>query len=248
MYFVLSKVLLFLICPLLWVFALLVIALLAKSTRRRKRFLIASVIVLYIFSVPFFLNVFAHAWAVSVPATQQPKTYSCAIVLGGFSGPLSNGDGFFNGAADRFIQGMKVIATGKAKHILITGGNGSLFPGAFSEGKWVKTQLEQLKVPDSSILIESQSRNTVENAEFSRPILQKARLEPPYLLITSDFHMRRAYMIFRNKDYDVMPYPCNYMAGGWDFNIYQFIPDGGAIGGWNTYIKELVGYIVDSWK
>ncbi len=248
MYFVLSKVLLFLIYPLFWVFILLVTGLLVKNAKRRKRLLIASAVLLYFFSTSFFLNVFAHCWSVSVPVVKQPKTYSCAIVLGGFSGPLGNGDGYFNASADRFIQGLKVLATGKAKHILITGGNGSLMPGAFREGAWVKTQLDELKVPDSSVLIESQSRNTIENAEFSRPILQKAGLEPPYLLITSDFHMRRAYMIFRNRDYDVVPYPCNFMFGGWYFSFDQFIPDGGAISGWNMYVKELVGYIVDSWK
>jgi uncharacterized SAM-binding protein YcdF (DUF218 family) len=248
MYFVLSKVLLFLIYPFLWVFALLVMALMAKTPRRKKRFFIAAVLVLYIFSAPLFLNVLAGAWSVDAPTGKDLRVYSCAIVLGGFAGSDKNGNGYFNGSADRFIQGLKVLKTGRAKHILVTGGNGNLFPGAFSEGKWVKSQLDELKVPDSSVLIEGNSRNTIENADFSRPILQKAGLEPPYLLITSDFHMRRAYMIFRNRDYDVVPYPCNYMAGFNGFNLVDLIPDAGTLAGWNIYLKEMVGYVVDSYK
>lgn len=249
MYFILSKVLLFLLYPLLWVFALLIIAMLAKTPKRRKRFLIISAVVLYIFSAPLFLNLWASAWSVDPPPlSQQPKIYSCAIVLGGFSGPDKDGVGYFNGSADRFIQGVKMLTTGKAKHLLITGGNGNLFPDKFSEGRWAKTQLDELKIPDSSVLIEGNSRNTLENAEFSRPVLEKAGLEPPYLLITSDFHMRRAYMIFRKEDYDVVPFPCNFTAGYNGYSFYDLIPDAGTLAGWNIYFKELVGYVVDSYK
>ncbi len=248
MYFILSKVLLFLLVPLLWIFVLLVIALFVKNTKCRKRILIASVIVLYIFSTPFLLNQVARAWSIEPFLAKEPKVYSCAIVLGGFSGPDKNNNGYFNGAADRFIQGLKILTTGRAKHILITGGNGSLLPGQFSEGNWVKTQLDQLKIQDSSVLIENKSRNTIENAIFSKAVLQKAGLQPPYLLITSDFHMRRAYMIFEKEGYKVIPYPCNFMAGNTVISLYDFIPNGGSLGGWEIYLKELVGYVVDKYK
>jgi len=248
MSFILSKVFLFLLYPLSWIFVLFIIALFAKSPVRRKRFLIASIILLYIFSVPFFLNLVARAWSISPFLAKEPKVYSCAIVLGGFSGPDKNNNGYFNGSADRFIQGIRMLTTGRAKRILITGGNGSLFPGQFSEGNWVKTQLDELKIPDSSVLIENRSRNTIENAVFSKAILQKAGLQPPYLLITSDFHMRRAYMIFEKEGYKVIPYPCNFMAGNTGSSLYDLIPDGGSIGGWNIYFKEIVGYVVDKWR
>lgn len=248
MHFILSKVLLFLLYPLFWIFVMLIIALVAKSPRRRKRFFIASIILLYVFSTPFLLNQVARAWSIEPFLAKEAKVYSCAIVLGGFSGPDKNNNGFFNGSADRFIQGLKALTTGRAKHILITGGNGSLFPGQFSEGNWVKTQLNELKIPDTSVLIENRSRNTIENAVFSKAVLQKARLEPPYLLITSDFHMRRARMIFEKEGYEVTPYPCNFMAGNTGISLYDFIPDGGSIGGWNLYLKELVGYVVDKYK
>lgn len=248
MYFILSKVLLFLLFPLLWVFALFIIALFAKSPKRKKRFFIIALVVMYFFSAPFFLNQFATWWSVKPVTVKKSNIYSCAIVLGGFSSGGQNGAGYFNASADRFIQGIKVLAIGKATHLLITGGNGGLIPNQFSEGNWVKTQLDSLKVPDSSVLIESRSRNTIENAEFSKPMLQKAGLKPPYMLITSDFHMRRALMIFQKQGYNVIPYPCNYMAGHNETGATDFIPDGASIGGWEFYLKEIVGYVVDKWK
>ena len=248
MYFILSKVLLFLLFPLLWVFALFLIALFTKNPKRKKRFFIVALVVLYFFSAPFFLNQVAGWWSIRPGRVNEPKVYSCAIVLGGFSGPDKNNNGYFNGSADRFIQGIRMLTTGRAKHILITGGNGGLFPGQFSEGNWVKTQLDELKIPDSCVLIENRSRNTIENAVFSKVILQKAGLQPPYLLITSDFHMRRAYMIFEKEGYKVTPYPCNFIAGNTGNSLYDLIPDGGPISGWGIYLKEMVGYMVNKWE
>lgn len=208
--------------------------------------MIAAVIVLYLFSIPLFINLFARAWSVTPPVDKGNKVYSCAIVLGGFSGGDRYGHGYFTGSADRFIQGIKMLSTHKASHLLVTGGSGFLFPGQFKEGDWARQQLKELNYPDSSILIESNSRNTIENASLSKPILEKSGLKPPYLLITSDCHMRRAYMIFKNQGYNVVPYPCNYFAGNTPISVADLIPDGGALFGWNVYLKEVVGYVVNS--
>jgi uncharacterized SAM-binding protein YcdF (DUF218 family) len=234
--------------PLCWVFALLAIALLAKNRKRKKRLLIAAVVVLYLFSIPLFINMFARAWNVESVLPAEPKVYSCVIVLGGFSSVDNKGKGYFNGSADRFIQGIKLLASGRTKHLLITGGSGYLFPGQYREGDWARTQLKALNIPDSSVLIESNSRNTIENATLSKPILQKAGLKPPYLLVTSDFHMRRAYMIFKKNGYDVVPYPCNYVVGHNDPTFADIIPDGGALFGWNIYLKEAMGYVINKWN
>jgi uncharacterized SAM-binding protein YcdF (DUF218 family) len=245
MYFILSKVLFFLLYPILWILALLLVALLAKDPKRKRRFLIAGMVALYVFTTPVFLGLVTRAWNVD-PVVHKGRVYSCAIVLGGFSSTGKNGKPYFNGAADRFIQGLLALKTGRAKHILITGGNGGLIQGTFREGTWVKTQLDSLKIPDSCVLIESNSRNTIENAKFSKPVLQKAGLKPPYLLITSDFHMRRSNMIFKNQGYDVDLYPANYTGGS--FSFYDLVPDGGEIGGWTVYLKEMIGYVVDGLK
>jgi uncharacterized SAM-binding protein YcdF (DUF218 family) len=245
MYFILSKVLLFLLYPMVWIFVLFLTALIAKDRKRKQRLLLTAVVLLYLFSIPLFINAFANAWSVPRYNVKNKRVYSCAIILGGFSSPDANGNGYFNSSADRFIQGIKLLSTGKVKHLLVTGGSGSLIQKQFREGTWVKTQLDELKYPDSSILIESNSRNTIENAVFSKPILQKAHLQPPYLLVTSDFHMRRAQMIFKKQEYDFDTYPCNFSGAEAHINISDLVPDAGSFGGWNTYLKELVGYVVD---
>jgi uncharacterized SAM-binding protein YcdF (DUF218 family) len=243
MCFILSKILLFLIFPLLWVFVLLLVSLFCKDKKRKRRFLLAAVIVLFLFSNSFLFNVFAKGWDISAYNPKLTTKYSCAIVLGGFSGPDQFGNGHFNANADRFIQGVKLLVTGKVSHLLISGGSGSLLPGTFKEGDWAKTQLEELKIADSAVLVENRSRNTIENARFSNVILKQSHLPGPYLLITSAFHMRRAKMIFKKEGVNVVPYSCNFIAKQDKYTFDDFfIPSVEVLAGWSYYIKEMTGY------
>jgi len=246
MFFFFSKILEFFIYPLTWVLACLIGGIFVKKQPLKKRLLIFSAVLLFIFSDDFVFNQFARYWDTKPVTLKNSETYSCAIVLGGFTSESKNGDGFFNICADRFIQGLKLISTGKVSHILITGGNGSLLPDHFEESDWVKTQLKIFNVPDSCILIENRSRNTIENAAFTKPILQKAGLKPPYILVTSAFHMRRSLGIFKKENIPVIPYPCNYLAGQGNTSPGDFVPDAYVFGLWNFYVKEVVGTAVNT--
>jgi uncharacterized SAM-binding protein YcdF (DUF218 family) len=248
MYFILSKILLFLILPFYWVVILLAIAVRSKERKRKQRFLTAAAILFYIFSIPFLLNSFMKIWDIRYFSKNNSKPYSCIIVLGGFSSGSGDVGPHFTSSSDRFIQGVKLMDAKQASHILITGGNGNLAPGGFREATWAKSQLEKLNVPDSVILIESNSKNTLENAKFSKVLLEKAHLAPPYLLVTSAFHMRRSLMIFKKAGIAVVPYPCDFMSSDTSFFISNFIPDADVLSRWNSYTKEVVGYVVNYFK
>lgn len=247
MYFFLSKLLVYLLYPFLWICILVVVALITKSARRKQRLLILVLALLYVFSCPWLLNLYSRVWNVETEVPNDSTTYSAVIILGGFSSGDKGGRGYFNGDAARFIEGIKLFARGKVHKIMITGGNGNPMPYAFSEAKWVKTQLEMLHYPDSCIAIESNSRNTIENADFSKPVIQKEGLKPPFILLTSDYHMRRARMIFTHKGYKVIPYSV-YTNGNSGFNLSMLVPDAGTLAWWNVYMKELVGYVVNYYK
>lgn len=244
MYFIFSKILLLLIFPFTWILILLIGSLVSKSKKWKYRYLVAAIALLVLFTNPFLFNQFAQSWDIA-PYKPDNKKYSCAIILGGFSSSDGNNGGYFNTGADRFLQGIKLLTNGQTSHLLITGGNGSLLPGGFREGLWVQKQLKEFNYPDSAILIESESRNTLENAKFSKGMLQKSKLGPPYLLVTSAFHMRRSLMIFKKAGIDVVPYPANYLvrhkaAAG------DIIPAAEVLSSWNIYIKEVIGYVANS--
>lgn len=245
MFFILSKLLLVFILPFTWIIATLIASLVVKNVRLKRRLLITSTTLLVIFTSPFIFNQFANLWDIKPVPLKNTGPYSCAIILGGFSGEDSNGNGFFNSAVDRFIQGVRLFNTGKVSRILVSSGNGNLIHDDFEEADWVKTQLIDFKVPDSAILIENRSRNTLENAAFSKKVIEKNHLKPPYILVTSAFHMRRSLGIFKKENIDVIPYPCNYLGENAKISIDQLIPDSSVLGEWNYYTKEIVGTLVN---
>jgi uncharacterized SAM-binding protein YcdF (DUF218 family) len=245
MYFVFSKILLFLILPIDWIVVLLACAIFFKKPKLKKRCLITSFVLLIVFSNHAILALFASLYDMPKGPVDGKKTYSADIVLGGFTGEAKNGEGFFNEYSDRFIQGLKLKTSGRVSHILVSGGNGNLNPSAFTEAGWVKGELKAFNVPDSAILVEQQSRNTIENAAFSKKILDKAHLMPPYLLVTSPFHMRRAMYIFKKEGLDVIAYPCSITGNDANISFIDvFSFDAATLNMWNYYIKEVIGLVV----
>jgi uncharacterized SAM-binding protein YcdF (DUF218 family) len=242
MFFILSKVFVFLLNPLLWILIGLLIALVASTKKIRKIALIISLSLFILLSNPLLLNQFARQWDVNTGVVDKRKVYSCAIVLGGFSSEDENGEGFFNASADRFIQALKLKSTGSVSHLLITGGNSKIIPGKFRESIWVKDELRALNIADSSILIEPDSRNTLENATFAKRLLERNGLKPPYLLITSAFHMRRSLYTFHKADVQVIPFSSNYIAGRNRISLDDFIPRAEILNKWGVYFKELIGF------
>jgi uncharacterized SAM-binding protein YcdF (DUF218 family) len=228
------------------VLALLLYAVFCKNARRKQKLLITGVALLYIFGNSLLIKLFARMWdADTYPPTT--KTYSSIIVLGGFVSEGEDGKGIFNQSADRFIQATKLLTNHNASHLLFTGGNADIKPGKFREGYFVRAELKKMHFADSTILIESQARNTIENALFSKKLLDQANLKPPYILVTSAFHMRRSLLIFKKAGVDVVPYPCDYIIKG-KLAFSDLLPNADAFGLWSRYIKEIVGYIAAYFK
>lgn len=248
MFFILSKILLVLIQPLFWVFVLLIWAVITKNSRKKKRLLYTTLGVLYFFSNTFILKCVINWWDIPTQDTGN-KTLSCAIVLGGFTSIDANGQGHFNGASTRFIETLKILATNKASKVLITGGSGLLLKGHnIMEADFTVEQMHLLKIPDSVILTENKSRNTLENALFSKKILNDKKIPGPYLLVTSAFHMRRSMLTFKKAGLDVIPYASDYVADKSAFSITDAVPNANALVEWNVYAKEMIGYITYYFK
>lgn len=226
----------------------MLVAFFIKNKKYRRRSFTAAMVLLIIFSNPFLLNQFAKHWDVATNLSKTTKPYSCALILGGYISEDEHKNGYLNWAADRFIQGIKLKETGQVTHLLFTGGNASLTPDGFAESNWISAELQAFHFQDSTLLFEKRSRNTIENIQFSKLILTSKHLSPPYLLVTSAFHMRRALLICKKAGLKVVPYPCNFFAGKGSISVDNFIPSAEMLSNWNIYLKEIVGYIVTFFK
>ena len=243
MFFVISKVLDFLIDPVCWVFILMVAGVIIKRQPLKKRFLIASVIVFYFFSNSFIANEFMVRWEVPAieDSTLQGK-YDVAIVLGG----ITNYDArmhrvqFYRGV-DRLLQALRLYKQGKIKKILLSGGSGSL-DGHDVEAPILREYLLQIGIPDSILITEGASRNTRENALFSKRILDSVAPNGRYLLFTSGYHMRRALGCFNKVGIHTQPYTTDRLGGPTKYYVdYMLVPDIHALEAWGILMHEYIG-------
>ena len=69
-------------------------------------------------------------------------------------------------------------------------------------------------MPASRLTLEDRSRNTIENAVYSKALAQPKPGER-WLLVTSALHMPRAMGAFRQAGFAVEAYPVDYQTNGW---------------------------------
>lgn len=244
MFFILSKVLLFLIKPLFWITILLMVAFFTKKQSRRRKLFVATLILFLFFSNAFIVGKIASWYEADYPAKQK---YDVGIVLGGFSGINErNHQISFNWASDRLFQALAMYKKGEINKILLSGGNANLVDNKIKEADLVVDYLKLIGIPDSAILFENQSRNTVENARNSIALIKKYKPDAKILVITSAWHIPRAKTIFgKQTTLKIDYYPTNFI-GRTSYNIGDFIvPDLGSFGTWELLFKEWIGLAVD---
>jgi len=241
MFFILSKILYFLILPFSWIVIGLVWSVVTKNPTWQRRCRKIAVWVIIIFSNPW-LSHQAFELLEEKPVLLK-KSYSVGIVLSGMveTGINIPGQTHLSQSADRIIEAVKLYNQGTIQKILITGGKAEInFPNE-NEGENLVNLLKSLGVPDTAILLENRARNTFENAKFTKELLGDQSGD--YLLITSAFHMKRASACFRKQNFDIDTYPVDFQVPT-EFSWSQLIPKSSAFENWNTVTKEMVGLIV----
>jgi uncharacterized SAM-binding protein YcdF (DUF218 family) len=247
MFFYLSKLISFIFSPLIWVFIVLLYSFKTKVEGRAKKLRIAACILLYVCSNSFIIDECYRAWEPTTPDYDLMTTrYDGAIVLGGLGDvDLRLKKLNFGWAGDRLFQTLALYHKGRVNKIIFTGGSGSIEFPEKKEGVFVKSYLESINVPDSALIIESESKNTYENAIFTKKLLDSLNIHGNFLLVTSASHMPRSMAVFKKAGFNnLTPYLTNRISGARRFTFdHLFIPNAGALLGWQFLIHEWIGYV-----
>lgn len=216
MFFILSKTAGFFLLPsnLLIVLALLGVVLMATRWRRAgTRLTVVSVILLALAGfTPIGLlleNVLENRFPRWDPARGAPDGI---VILGGALDPVTTrvrGDVALNGSAERVTAIAALARAYPTARIVYSGGDGSLSGKAGKEADYIYPLLDSFGVPRDRVLLESRSRNTAENAAFSKELV-KPKAGERWLVVTSAFHMPRAMGCFRRVDFPVEAYPVDW--------------------------------------
>jgi uncharacterized SAM-binding protein YcdF (DUF218 family) len=247
MFFVLSKVLGFLIMPFTLVCLLFLFSAVAKNPLWKKRFFYYAFGSLLFFSNDFISNEMMNLWEVKTTAYQDMRPHQLGIVLTGATIPLlkPNDRVYFQRGADRVTHTVQLYKLGLLKKILISGGTGKLTGDDEPEADKFRNAMIMMGISAGDIWIENDTRNTYESAARVKPMLDSLQFRSEdCLLITSAFHMRRSLACYRKVGLNIEPFTTDFY--GHPRFFYPdglFIPKIDAILIWHKLVKEWVGMI-----
>lgn len=243
MFFVLSKTLGLIVSPLNLFFILYLIFFFLVFKHKKKVVMIIPVLLLYFVSTPLVSN-FIIGSLIPEPMSVEEGTndYDVVIVLGGMLNLKHCSPEYidFIGDVDRILAGVKFYKKNPGSKLLVSGGSGHLTDQTKREASYIYTFLREIGIPDGDIIIEATSRNTYENAYYSKQLIDRNNFRK-VLLITSSYHMRRSLGCFKkqgiNADY--------YFVDFKDIPSYwhnALLPS--EVGLLNIYraLREIVGY------
>lgn len=248
MFFLLSKTLMHLLLPVVWVLVLLVWAALTSSRSLRKKLTWISIALFLFFSNDWIVTQTFRMWEYPViPISKIEGTYDVAVVLGGFT-DLSKQPRdrvYLSQGADRLMHAIYLYRLGKVKTIMASGGSGILNFNDATEAERINQVMRTCQVDSAHIILEPEARNTYENAVYSTRILKERFPGKRILVFTSAFHCRRAQACFTKQGLAVDMFPVDFRYYDPAFNFEKaFIPNDGAWAKWSLLIHEVAGYLI----
>lgn len=144
------------------------------------------------------------------------KPVTGIIVLGGAEdGWISSGRGGLavNEAAERITETLRLALAYPQAKVAITGGVARLLHEDKEGSSAVAAFFQDVGVSKDRLIVETQSRNTYENATRTLPLIN-ANPGETWLLVTSAFHMPRSVGVFRKAGLDVVAYPVDFRVRG----------------------------------
>lgn len=148
-----------------------------------------------------------------------------------------------NEAAERYTEAVALARRLPGARLVFSGGSGRLLTVEAPEAETAGRLFEALGVEKRRITLETESRDTYENARFTARILDP-KPDERWLLVTSAWHMPRAMGCFRKAGFAVEAWPVDYRAPRRldPTRTYTSIPEG--LRRLDFIVREYVGLAV----
>jgi uncharacterized SAM-binding protein YcdF (DUF218 family) len=216
MFFILSKTLALLLLPSNFLIAIGIVGVALLLTRWRRvgtRLMAVSIVLLALAGFLPIGAVLEHALESRFPPWNPARgAPDGIIVLGGaIDSTLSReyGTTQFIESGERITAIAKLARDYPNARIIYSGGSGGLFGRGDPGAHYVRQIVETFGVPPERVQLEDRSRNTYENAEFTKALV-KPKPGERWLLVTSAWHMARAVGCFRRIGFPVEAYPVDW--------------------------------------
>jgi uncharacterized SAM-binding protein YcdF (DUF218 family) len=122
-----------------------------------------------------------------------------------------------NEAGERLLEGAILAHRFPDAKVAFSGGDAGILYKSDSEAEGAAALLTQLGIDRDRLILESDARDTYENAVYLKKELEakgELDLTKRWLLITSAYHMPRSMGAFRQAGFYVEPWPVDYRTRG----------------------------------
>ena len=248
MFFLPSKTLDFVLLPAVWLVALLLGALAARpGGRAQRRWLRGAGLLVLLGTNNALVNEALLAWEKPPIALNAVAPADAVVLLTGINNATKSPHDrvYLARGADRLTHALWLYRAGRVRRIIISGGSGAVFSKGNTEAKDLATLLRLAAVPQQDILLEERSRNTRENAKFTKELLARHPDIKSLVLVTSAFHQRRAIGCFAQVGLHPQPFPADFYTSdrAWTPD-YWLVPNIDALSRWSLLLHEMAGYFV----
>ncbi len=168
------------------------------------------------------------------------------IVLGGAEETLiaeARNVPALNEAGERILETAMLAWRFPETRVVFTGGTANILYGGVSEADSARTHLTSLGLSADRLILEDKSRDTYENALYTRVLLAPKPGER-WLLVTSAGHMPRAVGCFRALGFDVLPWPVDYRTRGKEDMMRMFDKPSQGLRRVDRAAREWIGILV----
>jgi uncharacterized SAM-binding protein YcdF (DUF218 family) len=250
LFFALSKTIGIMLLPINLLILLGVLGVLLLVTRwaRFGRFLlVASMLLLALCGFTPLGNLLLYPLETRFPTWDASRGAPDGIVVlgGGIDADPSaaHGEAVFTSSAARVIIAAVLAHRYPQARILYSGGSANFVSDTSArEADYALRILEDLGVAKDRLIIESESRNTFENAFYSKALAQPKPGER-WLLVTSAFHMPRSVGVFRKVGFAVEPFPVDWRLPARKDLFRPLSSSEDGLGHTNLAIREWLGLV-----
>ncbi len=215
-----------------------------KKVKKGLFLSVITAIFVYFLSIEPVKNLLLYPLETEYPFPESLKDLKCEaiVVLGG--GIRRGSPDYYGKAAPtettlkRLFMAYRVWKVHK-KPIIVSGGN-VFYNNGETEADVMEKTLIQLGVPKKYIIKENGSRNTYENVQNIKRILEEKDINF-VCLITSAYHMPRSIYVFYAFHINALPVPTDYLIDKRPTGWYSFIPKADYFYGSFRALKEYLG-------
>lgn len=243
--FVITKTILYLILPtsLILILMLSGVWMIRRQPRIGKGLTLMGILLFYLLSISPVSNALmgplesCHLPLKTIPLDSK---YPVVVLAGGVKDLswLGIGSEPSDTSLARLLYGIRLYRLIKDSSLIISGGSGDPGKTDISEADAMKEVAISLGVPSEDIVIERESRNTIESAAAIKKLVEKKRI----LLVTSAYHMKRSVAMFRKMSVDVIPAPTDFISEQRGASLYTFIPTAGTLNASTIAFSEYLSF------